>query len=123
MLVTGFLVNTSPSHSHDHGPQEVRAESQGLTVEGTIVPGVVGANTLVLDMAIDGGPVTSDEVDVSFRMPEQDIGPIVAEVEQLADGSWAATVNLPVAGVWDTQVGVRVSKFERPIVVVPVSIG
>lgn len=123
VLLTGFLANTSPSHGHDHGPQQVAVESQGLTVSGQIIPGRVGANTFVFTLEFDGAPADPEDVEVSFRLPAQDLGPVVAAVERSPDGSWAATANLPVAGAWEAQVSARISKFERPIAVLGITIG
>ncbi|GAB3811302.1 CopD family protein [Tessaracoccus terricola] len=123
VLLTGFLANTSPSHGHDHGPQQVAVESQGLTVEGVLSPGAVGTNSFAFTLAVDGTAPAPEEVEVSFRMPEQDLGPVPAEVVAEDDGSWVATVHLPVAGAWKVQVAARTSKYERPIAVFDVRIG
>lgn len=123
-LLTGFLSNASPSHEHSHhGSQQVRAESQGLVVEGVLDQGVGAGSTFEFRLEFDGEAVTGDSVEVSFRMPEQDLGPVPAEVESRSDGSWTAAVDLPVPGVWQVQVAARVSKYERPIVVFDLATG
>lgn len=122
-LLTGFLANTSPSHGHLHGAQQVSVQSQGLAVEGSLAPSAVGTNTLSFTLLFDGAAVESGDVAVSFRLPEQDLGPVAAVVEPRPDGSWAATVDLPAAGEWEAQVAARVSRFERPIAVFQVTVG
>ena len=54
----------------------MQIESQGLVVEGSLHPVTTGPNTLVFHLAYEGEPFTPDEVLVTARLPEQQLGPI-----------------------------------------------
>lgn len=127
IVVTGSLSNTSPGH---HGPAQVlpqeasvSIESQGLVVEGTLTPTRAGQNTFVFRLTYNGEPVSSDEVQVAARLPEQGLGPFVtAPALDPATGAYSATLTLPVSGEWHIEVMVRVSTYAQPIAVIPVTI-
>lgn len=132
IAITGFLSNSSPAHDHHDSvaaavsaaQTPVHAESQGLTVDGTISPTTTGQNTLTFRLEYDGAPVTTGEVSVSARLPDQDLGPFPATVQLDADtGDYEATVTLPVSGSWQLQVSARIDTYTQPIAIVPITIG
>jgi hypothetical protein len=51
-----------------------------------------------------------------------DIGPLVRPAARTGPGSYQATVDLPLAGAWVIEVGVRTSQFENPTADFPVEI-
>lgn len=131
VVVTGLLSNSSPDHQHEQTQPShattvdtaIHARSQGLVVDGDVEPASAGANTLSFHLTYDGEGVTDDSVDISARLPEQQLGPFETTATRDPDtGEFEAPLTLPVSGDWQVQVTVRVSRFEQPIAVVPVHI-
>lgn len=129
--VTGFLSNSSPDHQHQDQTQQESvaseisfgAESQGLVIDGQVDPGATGANTFTFDLTYNGEPVSSDDVEVSARLPEQQLGPLsTTPMFDSETGKYTAQLTLPTSGDWEVQVSARVSRFEQPIALVPVRI-
>ena len=126
VCVTGFLTNMSPNT----GPEEtgggstavsVSAESQGLSVDGTVTPGRSGENTLTFRLEYRGKPLTSDEITVEARLPEEQLGPFSATPTFDADtGEYRAVFALPVSGEWRIQVAARIDTYTQPIAILPV---
>ncbi|WGD36956.1 copper resistance protein CopC [Lysinibacter sp. HNR] len=132
IIVTGFLTNMSPGHGgHDTAITDtqqaasdtaIHAESQGLLVHGTLAPTTIGENTLSFELSFNGTPVDSEEVQVEMRLPEQELGPLSANVVREEAGSYRAQVNFPVQGDWQVSVSVRLSTYENPIAIIPVTV-
>lgn len=134
LAITGTLTTSSPNHDHDHGeaaiaspsPQStpLRAESQGLTVQGELHPTTVGENTMTFRVTYEGSDLASDEeVVVRARLPDQELGPFTAEPELDPEtGKYAATLTLPAAGTWEVQVSARIDTYAEPIAVIPVTV-
>lgn len=141
--VTGFLTNASPlderraagieqgggSGSATPAPgadTSVHVESQGLTVDGALSGGRVGENTLTFTLEYEGAALSdlaTEDVTVQARLPEQNLGPIVARVSHdAASGEYVAVLSLPAAGAWQLEVLARVDTFAQPIALVPVAI-
>lgn len=133
IAVTGFLTNTSPTGGHEHHGSgstgsttqsaSLKAESQGLTVDGTITPAAKGENTLTFRLEYDGEPVTIEEVTIEARLPEQQLGPFSATPQFNPDtGGYEALLTMPVAGEWQIQVSARIDTYAQPIAIIPVTI-
>lgn len=132
IAVTGVLTNTSPTQGGPGdasgaggGAQQavVQIESQGLEVDGVFAPAQTGENTFAFTLAYDGEPLDAAQVEVTARLPEQQLGPFTAEVAfDEASGEYTAVVNLPVAGEWQLQVMARVDAFTQPIALAAVTI-
>ncbi|SJM63628.1 Copper resistance protein CopC [Gulosibacter sp. 10] len=131
VAITGYLSNASPDHQHHTAeaqptaPQEleVRAESQGLLVDGILGPAFAGENTLTFSLEYEGEPLRSEEVQVSARLPEQGLGPLPAEVVlDPQSGDYRAQLTLPVAGEWQIEITARVSTYAQPIALISVPI-
>ncbi|MGO3146429.1 MAG: copper resistance protein CopC [Leucobacter sp.] len=145
LVITGFLSNTTPNLEGDGAPggagsgssvsadtntepETVRAEAQGLAVEGALTPATTGENVFTFTLEYEGEAVTPDsaafgKVTVDARMPEQQLGPIDAEVDyDPASEEYEATVTLPVTGDWQLQVAARVDTYTQPIVVLPITV-
>lgn len=133
IVITGYLGNSSPNHTHHHDsspvqnatPQEtpVRIDSQGLLVSGSLHPTTTGSNTLAFSLVYDGQPVTSDEVQVSARLPEQNLGPITtAATLDRSTGEYESSLTLPVSGEWQFEISARVSTYDQPIAIQTITI-
>lgn len=131
LLVTGFLSNANPfvdsgSKAGSAGGSEVsqearfEAESQGLRIAGDVKPAAVGTNTMTFILEYEGKPITSDDVTVTLRLPEQNLGPLNEEAHWDPDaGHYEASMQVPASGKWSLQVAARVDSYTEPIVVVP----
>lgn len=134
LLVTGFLSNANPfvdsgstagSAGGSEVSQEARfvAESQGLRIVGDVKPAAVGTNTMAFTLEYEGKPITSDDVTVTLRLPEQDLGPLNVDARWDSDaGHYEASMHVPASGKWSMQVAVRVDSYTEPIVVVPLEV-
>lgn len=149
LAVTGFLTNTSPSAGAEAGAQsgrsqpgnaqpgtatgpgdagaepaaELTAESQGLAVAGTLSPAAPGSNTFVFQLEYEGESVWPEEVRVEARLPEQQLGPLVAVPELSAEtGEYSVTLTLPIGGDWQLYVLARIDTYTQPIAVIPVTL-
>lgn len=131
LLVTGFLSNANPYSNSGSGtdsagssvtPQEADFEqkSQGLRIVGKVTPATVGTNTVTFTLEYEGQPITSDDVTVTLRLPEQNLGPLNVEAHWDPDaGHYEASMQVPASGKWSLQVAARVDSYTEPIVVVP----
>lgn len=132
LAVTGFLTNASPAaESRAQGPGAeqgaggvpVRVESQGLLVDGALTSASPGENTLVFTLEYEGVALSSSEVTVQARLPEQNLGPITAQAAyDPVTGRYTAALALPAAGEWQLQVLARVDAFTQPIALATVPI-
>lgn len=134
LAVTGFLTNTSPTATleHSHGPETtaptaretpVHAESQGLIVDGTITPAATGKNTVTFRLEYKGEPITTEDVTVEARLPEQELGPFNATPRfDATTGEYEAALTMPVAGEWQIQVSARIDTYTQPIAIIPITI-
>jgi copper transport protein len=127
LLVSGFLTNTSPVHDHsNHGStlsQTINADSQGLNVSGAISDFGNGGSRFTFTLSFHGEQITPSSVEIQTRMPELDLGPFKIEPElDATTGKYAANLQLPVGGEWQLQVSTRVSKFEIPTVIIPITV-
>ncbi|WP_449276668.1 copper resistance protein CopC [Leucobacter sp. GX24907] len=133
IAITGYLGNSSPNHAHHHDstrPQtatsqetSVRIESQGLVVEGSLSPTAIGSNTLVFQLAYGGEPIATEEVLVSARLPEQQLGPITAVTKlDTATGKYESSLTLPVSGKWQVEITARISNYDQPIAIDTITI-
>lgn len=101
----------------------MRVESQGLLVEGSLDTGTTGPNTLGFHLTYSGEPVTPDEVFVSARLPEKQLGPITAITTlDTATGEYEASFILPISGEWQFEISARISTYEQPIVIATIPI-
>ncbi|WP_406250305.1 copper resistance CopC/CopD family protein [Microbacterium sp. M] len=133
LAVTGFLTNLSPGHDHHTETAapaaiaetaRISADSQELTVEGTLEPALTGDNDIAFTLRYEDEPVAPEEVTLRISLPEHDLGPFQVVPDLDAEtGEYTARLALPVAGEWQIQVIARVSTFTEPIVSIPITIG
>lgn len=88
----------------------------GTTATLLLTPGGVGTNSAQLTVTDAGGnPVTAVEPpQVSVGIEEFELGPFRHELVEVAPGSYEGSIDLPIAGSWRIEVGVRTSTYERP---------
>jgi copper transport protein len=129
LVLTTVLTGTLPGRAAAEAAGAVESETVTSTatvpfdvgtpggrgrVQVSLEPARVGANSVqAVVFGPDGGFATVPELRVSFTLPEQDLGPIGAEVKDRG-GYWGTdSVVLPVAGTWVMKVTVRVSEFDQ----------
>ncbi len=88
----------------------------GTTATLVLTPGGVGTNSAQLSVADAGGdPVSAVEPpQVSVGIEEFELGPFRHELVEVSPGSYEGSIDLPIAGTWRIEVGVRISTYERP---------
>lgn len=88
----------------------------GTTATLVLTPGGVGTNSAQLTVTdADGNPVTAIEPpQVSVGIEEFELGPFRHELVEVSPGSYEGSIDLPIAGSWRIEVGVRTSTYERP---------
>lgn len=117
----------SPVAAVEAEPSAPTTASGGLgdsgTAELTVAPGP--GREVTLDLRL----VAPDETAlVPFAPPTVTVGNgdlSLGEVEltETGEGTYTATVTIPIDGDWSAQVSVRTSEFDNPVVVLPFSLG
>lgn len=126
LAVTGALVNQPPAVTEPlvQGvePQVASAPAGDHTVLAALAPARVGPATLRVQLQdATGEPVEpSYAPTVSLDTAGLDLGEVALTGE--AAGTWTADVVLPRAGRWEVQVSLRLSAFENPVVVLPLTV-
>ncbi|MFE0372619.1 copper resistance CopC/CopD family protein [Streptomyces tendae] len=94
-------------------PFEIGTAGRG-TVQITLDPGRTGDNAVqAVVFGPDGSLAAVPELRLSFTLPDQDVGPIEADLVDRG-GYWSAnTVTLPLPGTWTMKATVRVSAIDQ----------
>ncbi|MCB7135609.1 copper resistance CopC/CopD family protein [Cellulosimicrobium marinum] len=134
LAVTGVLVSRSPvdgtaaaaPSAEETAPAgvEVTEPLGDGTVQVRVTPGVVGVNALeIVLLDADGAPLepTADPV-VTTTLAEPALGPFSHELVNTGPGAYEAPLDLPLAGSWTLTLNVRTSKYESPIVEIPLEV-
>jgi copper transport protein len=92
---------------------DVRIGTNNLNV--LVDPNEVGENEVHLTVTTpQGGPAPVKEVRVLFRMPAEEIGPLVGNGLELGPGHFVVQGHhLSVAGEWTLEIVARMSRFEE----------
>ncbi|MCO8276183.1 copper resistance protein CopC [Actinoplanes sp. TRM 88003] len=116
LLLTGFLVDTSPESTST--PARAAAEANpgvrtttlgDIEVQATLAPLRRGTNTITLKLSSEGvaPPVV--------RLTSDRAGLGEVPLKQVSAGNYTASVVLPAPGTWRMQVSLRVSEFANPV--------
>lgn len=94
-------------------PFEIGTAGRGM-VQITLDPGRTGDNAVqAVVFGPDGSLAAVPELRLSFTLPDQDVGPIEADLVDRG-GYWSAnTVTLPLPGTWTMKATVRVSEIDQ----------
>ncbi|MDH6137386.1 copper transport protein [Kitasatospora sp. MAA4] len=100
----------------------------GTGAKGTatlsIDPARTGGNAIKLVVSDSAGqPVDVPEVQLSFTLPDRDLGPLPVVLAKSGTGTWSGTAQLPLAGDWVAAVVVRSSDIDQTTQTKPVKIG
>jgi copper transport protein len=119
ILLTGFLVNTSPRDAAPvvpDGRTGVQVAGLGeVRVLAVMTPREVGRNTILLQLQ-DG----SGEPFEPARLPEVSVGSGSVDLGKVAvtsfdTGTYRVDLVLPAGGQWEVRVGLRTSRFDNPV--------
>ncbi|GAA1411756.1 copper resistance CopC/CopD family protein [Oerskovia paurometabola] len=133
LVVTGVLVSQSPVEARTRVPVEAQSTAPAQefdeplgsgSLQARVTPGALGINSLELTVLdADGAPFDPVALpEVGLTQPELGIGPFTPTVTRTGTGTYLASIDLPMAGAWDVTVGVRTSKYENPVVTLPVEV-
>lgn len=124
LMATGFLSQTPPPRAEDHhahaGGTVAAAGYSSLTPFGdrlaliTLTPAKIGPNELrllVTDLA--GTPRPPLEAVAVFSLPEAGLENLRRPLLRDGDGFRLAALVLPIAGVWQVEIDLLISDFER----------
>lgn len=130
LVTTGVLVSNSPvSPAADDvatAPETVDVtEDLGEgTLQARVTPGRVGVNSLeVVLLDGDGAPVEPvAPPELTTTLADPAIGPFTHPLTETGPGTYEATLDLTMPGSWTVTLSVRTSKYENPIVDIPVEV-
>jgi copper transport protein len=115
ITATSVLVATNPA-SAGPGVLSERVTAGAAEIEVTMEPLQTGPNELhfYLFNRSDGRPLTQLQgMEVQLREPAKQIGPLPVRVSKAGPGHFVATdANIGVAGDWELEMRLRLSKFE-----------
>lgn len=122
VLITGFLVDTSPEDGSV--PASVAAETipdtrtttlGDIKVRATLTPLTRGSNTVTLRLSSVADEPTEGVAPPVVRLSSDRATLGDVPLTQVSPGFYTAKVMLPVPGTWRMQVSVRVSEFANPV--------
>ncbi|GAA1855728.1 copper resistance protein CopC [Myceligenerans crystallogenes] len=140
LAVTGVLVSNSPVPAATDAGGQAAAASGGApaapepaqatqetgdgTITARVTPGGLGVNALEIEIVgTDGEPLEPVEPPaVAVTLADPAIGPFTPAVNPTGPGTYEAVVDLTMPGSWTVAVSVRTSKYENPVVDVPVEV-
>lgn len=115
--LTALLVNLAPARvsAGTEGPFVTNVHVGAYHLNLIVDPNEVGENQIHLTATTaTGAPAPAEAMTVLFRMPDQDIGPLVADGTQLAPGHFVVQGRqLSVAGRWTLEIVVRTGRFDE----------
>lgn len=118
LAVSAALVSYPPPDAIQSGPVSGSVLVEGKQVEYTVDPARVGSNEVHLYVfdAKTGEPVRVQSMEVSFSLPEAEIGSIEVDARRAGPGHFVVPgAMLGVRGEWLASAAVRLSRFEEPL--------
>lgn len=93
------------------------------SLDVSVEPGLVGANTVRLRVRGVGGAITDiPGVRASAWLPDRDLGPLPVVLRREGPGRYAGLVRLTLPGSWQLAVTVRTSDIDQTTVRIPLDI-
>lgn len=129
LVCTGVLVDQSPTAADEPRAAARPVVEQVVLGEATadvrVSPGSAGRSTVEVGLRDAAGEPLEPEgaPQVRLSLPSAGVGPLTPAVTQTGPGRWEAEVDLPFAGEWELELGVRTTTFENPVARVPVPVG
>jgi copper transport protein len=127
LATTALLVNLQPAAEAAgvSGPYSTFIPFGDGQLNLVVDPNRVGVNQIHLYVLTTGGlpALISGEGEIEFRMPAEDIGPIVRRLQVGGPGHYLHTGSeLAIPGEWVITVRQRISDFEETSVDIPVDV-
>lgn len=134
LAATGVLVTRDPtSRPGGAEPPAETAAGPAIVVEDAlgdarvqirITPGGTGINALELALFDSAGQPLEPQAPptVTVTLPEVGVGPLERRLAQVGTGRYEAVADFPLPGQWEIRVNARTSRFDSPIVTIPVEI-
>ncbi|WP_275002329.1 FixH family protein [Promicromonospora iranensis] len=126
VLVSNSPVATDPAVAEEAEPQgvDVTEEAGTGSLRARITPGRVGVNSLEITLTDSAGaplePLETPELSTTLAEPA--IGPFTRPLTETGPGTYEATLDLTMPGSWTVTISVRSSKYENPIVDIPIEV-
>lgn len=126
VLVSNSPVSDGPAPTEAAAPQgvDVTEEAGSGSLRARITPGRVGVNSLEVTLLDAAGaplePVAAPELSTTLADPA--IGPFSRPLTETGKGTYEATIDLTMPGSWTVTISVRTSKYENPIVDIPIEV-
>jgi copper transport protein len=116
LAVTAGLVNAVPGETAGGGGA-FTAEIHGndVLVDATVEPARPGPVDIDIATETHGGePIQPEEVEVTLRLPERELGPLTVALTEDGTGRYHSTgAELPFPGTWELQITVRTSDIDQ----------
>ncbi|BEL06382.1 copper resistance protein CopC [Actinoplanes sichuanensis] len=120
LLVTGFLVDTSPDSTAtpasavaDPGPRTTTLGD--IQVQADLAPLTRGTNTITLRMTSATGEPAEGVAPPVVRLNTDRASLGAIPLTQVSPGFYTAQVVIPAPGTWRLQVSLRVTEFTNPV--------
>ncbi|HEX2040101.1 MAG TPA: copper resistance protein CopC [Acidimicrobiales bacterium] len=117
LALTALLVNQAPARvtGGTDGPFETHVALGAHRVHVLVDPAEVGENAVHLTATTErGAPAPVESMQVLFRLPDADIGPLVADGRRLAPGHFVVQGRqLSQAGRWVVEIVAVTGRFEE----------
>ncbi|MFC4069911.1 copper resistance CopC/CopD family protein [Actinoplanes subglobosus] len=120
LLVTGFLVDTSPgtktepaATAADRGPRTTTLGD--IQVQADLSPLTRGPNTVTLRMTSTTGEPAEGVAPPVVRLTSDRASLGAVPLTQVSPGFYTAQVTIPAPGIWRMQVSLRVTEFTNPV--------
>jgi copper transport protein len=120
LLVTGFLVDTSPEAEPVRPAAATSPGTRTTTlgdvrVEAGLAPLRRGSNTITLRLRSAAGEPTEGVAPPVVRLSSDRAALGAVPLKQVSPGFYTAQVTLPAGGTWRMQVSLRVTEFANPV--------
>ncbi|XVU30126.1 copper resistance protein CopC [Actinoplanes sp. CA-054009] len=128
LLITGFLVDTSPEVAPAPASATAKTDTHTTTlgdigVRATLTPLTRGPATVTLRLTSAAGEPAEGVAPPVVRLSSDQATLGAVPLTQVSAGFYTARVTLPVAGTWRMQVSLRVSEFANPVTELEFAVG
>jgi copper transport protein len=115
LAVTALLVSAEPARSALARPFSTELRTDQVLIDLTVDPAKAGPADLHFYTLSPAGAVQDvAELDVSLRLPDKQVGPLVVPVQRAGPGHFSAYgFELPLRGRWELEVVARLTEIDQ----------
>jgi copper transport protein len=115
LAVTALLVSAEPARSALARPFSTELRTDQVLIDLTVDPAKAGPADLHFYTLSPAGAVQDvAELDVSLRLPDKGVGPLVVPVQRAGPGHFSAYgFELPLRGRWELEVVARLTEIDQ----------